>query len=137
MYKKILVGTDGSDSARRAVARAVELAERTGAELVVLHVYGHSNIGYTLATEEQPAIDKGNKVLAEAEKAYDDRVEIKKILRGGDASAVILDVAEEEAVDAIVVGNKGMAGTKRFLVGSVPDRVSHHAACDVVIVHTT
>jgi nucleotide-binding universal stress UspA family protein len=105
--------------------------------LLVLHVYGHSNIGYTLAAEEQPAIDKGKKVLAGAEKAYDDRVEIKTILREGDASAVILDVAGEEAVDAIVVGNKGMAGAQRFLVGSVPNRVSHHAACDVVIVHTT
>jgi nucleotide-binding universal stress UspA family protein len=50
---------------------------------------------------------------------------------------VLLDIAEEEGAGLIVVGNKGMAGTRRFLVGSVPNRVSHHATCDVLIVHTT
>ena len=55
----------------------------------------------------------------------------------GDAADAILDVAEEQAADLIVVGNKGMTGAKRFLLGSVPNKVSHHAPCSVLIVRTT
>jgi nucleotide-binding universal stress UspA family protein len=57
-------------------------------------------------------------------------------VRGRPADA-LLGLAEAERVDAVVVGNKGMAGAHRFLLGSVPNRVSHRANCDVVVVHTT
>jgi nucleotide-binding universal stress UspA family protein len=56
--------------------------------------------------------------------------------RQGDAADAILDVAEEQRVDLIVVGNRGMTGAKRFLLGSVPNKVSHHAPCSVLIVRT-
>ena len=55
----------------------------------------------------------------------------------GDAADAIVDVAEEQRCDLIVVGNKGMTGAKRFLLGSVPNKVSHHAPCSVLIVRTT
>jgi nucleotide-binding universal stress UspA family protein len=57
--------------------------------------------------------------------------------REGDPADAILDVAEEQKSDLIVVGNKGMSGAKRFLLGSVPNKVSHHAPCSVLIVRTT
>ena len=57
--------------------------------------------------------------------------------REGDPADAILDVAEETGADLIVVGNKGMTGAKRFLLGSVPNKVSHHASCGVYIVRTT
>ena len=57
--------------------------------------------------------------------------------REGDPADAILDVAEELGADLIVVGNKGMSGAKRFLLGSVPNKVSHHAPCSVLIVRTT
>jgi nucleotide-binding universal stress UspA family protein len=57
--------------------------------------------------------------------------------REGDPADAILDVAEETNADLIVVGNKGMTGAKRFLLGSVPNKVSHHAPCGVLIVRTT
>ena len=57
--------------------------------------------------------------------------------RQGDPADAILDVAEEQGADLIVVGNKGMTGAKRFLLGSVPNKVSHHAPCSVLIVRTT
>jgi nucleotide-binding universal stress UspA family protein len=57
--------------------------------------------------------------------------------REGDAADAILDVAEELGADLIVVGNKGMTGAKRFLLGSVPNKVSHHAPCAVMIIRTT
>jgi nucleotide-binding universal stress UspA family protein len=57
--------------------------------------------------------------------------------RQGDPADAILDVAEERQADLIVVGNKGMTGAKRFLLGSVPNKVSHHAPCSVLIIRTT
>ena len=57
--------------------------------------------------------------------------------RQGDPADAILDVAEELEADLIVVGNKGMTGAKRFLLGSVPNKVSHHAPCSVLIIRTT
>ncbi len=70
----------------------------------------------------------------EAEKAG---VEAESRPREGDPADALLDVAEEVGADLIVVGNKGMTGAKRFLLGSVPNKVSHHAPCGVYIVRTT
>ena len=73
---------------------------------------------------------------AEAARARASR-EVETFARQGDAADAILDVAEEQRSDLIVVGNKGMTGAKRFLLGSVPNKVSHHAPCSVLIVRTT
>ncbi len=54
----------------------------------------------------------------------------------GEPAAVLLDAAEDMSADVIVVGSKGMTSAKRFVLGNVPNKVSHHASCDVVIVHT-
>ena len=64
-------------------------------------------------------------------------VEVETYARQGDPADAILDVAEETDADLIVVGNKGMTGAKRFLLGSVPNKVSHHAPCSVLIIRTT
>ena len=64
-------------------------------------------------------------------------VEVDLSPRQGDPADAILDVAEERDADLIVVGNKGMTGAKRFLLGSVPNKVSHHAPCSVLIIRTT
>ena len=64
-------------------------------------------------------------------------VEVETYAREGDPADAILDVAEEQNADLIVVGNKGMTGAKRFLLGSVPNKVSHHAPCSVLIIRTT
>ena len=63
--------------------------------------------------------------------------EVETFARQGDAADAIIDVAEEQGCDLIVVGNKGMTGAKRFLLGSVPNKVSHHAPCSVLIIRTT
>ena len=64
-------------------------------------------------------------------------VNVETYARQGDPADAILDVAEEQNADLIVVGNKGMTGAKRFLLGSVPNKVSHHAPCSVLIIRTT
>ena len=62
--------------------------------------------------------------------------EVETFARQGDAADAILDVAEEQRCDLVVVGNKGLTGAKRFLLGSVPNKVSHHAPCSVLIVRS-
>ena len=77
-------------------------------------------------------------MLSEAEEAVT-KAGVKDVhthAREGDPADAILDVAEEQGSDLIVVGNKGMSGAKRFLLGSVPNKVSHHAPCSVLIVRT-
>jgi nucleotide-binding universal stress UspA family protein len=69
--------------------------------------------------------------------AREDGVEVEVFPRQGDPADAILDVAEEQQADLIIVGNKGMTGAKRFLLGSVPNKVSHHAPCSVLIIRTT
>ena len=64
-------------------------------------------------------------------------VDVNTVARQGDPADAILDTAEEQNADLIIVGNKGMTGAKRFLLGSVPNKVSHHAPCSVLIVRTT
>jgi len=64
-------------------------------------------------------------------------IAVETMAREGDPADAILDVAEEKDADLIVVGNKGMTGAKRFLLGSVPNKVSHHAPCSVMIIRTT
>ena len=81
-------------------------------------------------------------VLTQLEEAKEDAsiagvTKVETFARQGDAADAILDVAEEQRSDLIVVGNRGMTGAKRFLLGSVPNKVSHHAPCSVLIVRTT
>lgn len=125
MLNKILVGTDGSETAAYAVERAAQLAADTGAELLVFSAY---------SKDDGP--DRAE-VALEATANKQKKVKLRTLLREGDAAEAILDTAAEESVDLIVVGNKGMTGARRFLLGSVPNTVSHHAPCSVLIVRTT
>ncbi|MHB8466632.1 MAG: universal stress protein [Acidimicrobiales bacterium] len=123
LYERILVGTDGSATATRAVDRAVALAEVTGASVTVLHVGSGA---------------KGQKVIDSVTDRYAKReVAIDAQMRSGDPAAVLADAAEQEGFDLLVVGNKGMTGAARFFLGSVPNKVSHHARSSLMIVHTT
>jgi nucleotide-binding universal stress UspA family protein len=72
-----------------------------------------------------------------AEQIGEAGVQVDTYARQGDPADAILDVAEEQNADLIIVGNKGMTGAKRFLLGSVPNKVSHHAPCSVMIIRTT
>lgn len=140
MFTRILVGTDGSDTASKAVAHAADIAQATKAELIVMHAYPppRSDVGSTFGrADAYPGQEIGAAVLRDAEKHYSDKLKVRTILREGDPAEGLIDVAEEERVDLVIVGNKGMTGAKRFMLGSVPNQVSHHAPCTVLIVHTT
>jgi nucleotide-binding universal stress UspA family protein len=147
MFRSIVVGTDGSDTAAQAVRQAVDLAGAVGAKLELVSAY--SPVSQQRLSEERrqapedlqwainPREDVDATLEAAARIARDAGVEVEVYPRQGDPADAILDVAEEREADLIIVGNKGMTGAKRFLLGSVPNKVSHHAPCSVLIIRTT
>ncbi|MGH2828950.1 MAG: universal stress protein [Actinomycetota bacterium] len=141
MFGKILVGTDGSETASKAVQHAADIAAATGGELIVVSAYPSPkpDAGSTFGpAAAYPGPEIARSVLADAEKRLAGHAaKVRTAMREGDPADAICDVAEEERADLIIVGNRGMTGAKRFLLGSVPNNVSHHAPCSVLIVHTT
>ena len=124
MYERILVGTDGSKTAAKAVARAVQVAADAGAALTILTAS---------APERGTAI-----VAAEAERHAGSGVPIDTKVVDRDPVAALIDEARDGGYDLLVMGNKGMTGLSRFFhLGSVPNKVSHHLPCSLLIVKTT
>jgi ubiquinone biosynthesis protein len=131
VIERILVATDRSDTATRAVEWAAEMADRYSAELLLLQVVAPEHV-IAGASDGTPAADDlrqfaqrlaGGRARARLE--YD-----------SDPAQTIVRVADEERADVVVVGNRGMRERTEFLLGSVPNRVSHNAHCHVVIVNT-
>jgi nucleotide-binding universal stress UspA family protein len=147
MFRSIVVGTDGSDTATKAVSQAVDLARAVGAKLDLVSAYEpvpaqRLNEERRQAPEDlqwaiSPREDVDATLEAAAQVAREAGVEVAVYARQGDPADAILDVAEEREADLVIVGNKGMTGAKRFLLGSVPNKVSHHAPCSVLIIRTT
>ena len=147
MFSSIVVGTDGSETAGKAVQQATELAKQVGASVSLVSAY--EPVPNQRLREEQREVPKDLEWMVNpredveatlkdaAEEVEGAGVMVETFAREGDAADAILDVAEEQKADLIVVGNKGMTGAKRFLLGSVPNKVSHHAPCSVLIIRTT
>ncbi len=147
LFKRIVVGTDGSDSAREAVTQAAKLAEVSGASLDVVSAYEpvpkrrtdaeRSDAPADVQHEFGPREDVNFALDAATAAAKERGVEVTPHAMDGDPADAILRIADKVDADLIVVGNKGMTGARRFLLGSVPNKVSHHAPCSVIIVRTT
>jgi nucleotide-binding universal stress UspA family protein len=147
VFRSIVVGTDGSETAQTAVDAAAELAKLTGARLELVSAYEPvtsqrlrseaRQVPADLQWMVNPREDVDATLAEAAERVAEAGAEARTYAREGDPADAILDVAEELGSDLIVVGNKGMTGAKRFLLGSVPNRVSHHAPCSVLIIRTT
>jgi nucleotide-binding universal stress UspA family protein len=139
MYSKIVVGTDGSGTAATAVAHAAELAQAGGADLIVVSAYSAPREAPTtfVSPDVAPGIEVATGLLEDVAKRYGDEVSLTTLAREGHPADVIIDTAAEHEAGVIVVGNKGMSGARRFVLGSVPNTITHHAPCDVLIVHTT
>jgi nucleotide-binding universal stress UspA family protein len=147
LFERIIVGTDGSETAGEAVRQATELARATGAKLDVVSAYDRvpasrlreesGEIPGDVAYAVGPKEDVNVILEAAAGPAQQAGVEVNTHALEGDPADAILDVAEEIEANLIVVGNKGMTGARRFLLGSVPNKISHHAPCSVYIARTT
>ncbi len=114
-YRKIVAGTDLSSTARIATDRAANLARNLDAELFLVH-----------------AGDDPGEPLAEQGKEYNAEV----VVTQGSPADVLINETERLGADLLVVGSVGMRGARRFLLGSVPNKVSHHASTDLLIVKT-
>ena len=135
--KRVMVATDRSETADRAVRWAANMAERYASELLVLQVI---LVEHTPASQAgQAAATRASAAAAEltqfAQQLAGDRA-LARVIVHDDPAMAILQVAEESSVDVLVVGNAGMSGRKEFLLGNVPNRISHNARCTVIIVNT-
>ena len=142
MFSSIVVGTDGSPSAFAAVEKAAELAKLCGATLHVVTAY--RPIAELVFNPEALPVDIGSLVnpqkdateICEKAAAALEGVKSNAHACPGNAADALVEVAEREKADLIVVGNRGMKGKRRIL-GSVPNSVAHHAPCTVMIVSTS
>jgi nucleotide-binding universal stress UspA family protein len=141
----IVVGTDGSPTAERAVTKAGELAAALGATVHLVMSYSAMNtsglavaagVPVDPAEVNESARSHADTVVGRtADRLEQMGVKVSQHVFPGDASDALLAVAGDVDAQMIVVGNKGMTGARRVL-GSIPNRVSHHADCSVLIVHT-
>jgi nucleotide-binding universal stress UspA family protein len=147
MFGSIVVGTDGADPAEVAGRPATVRAQLVGDSSDLVSA-GAPGSGTRLREEQRevppdlewmvnPREDVDATLKEAAAEIEDAGVPVQTYAREGDPADAILDVAEEEKAGLIIVGNKGMTGAKRFLLGSVPNKVSHHAPCSVMIIRTT
>jgi nucleotide-binding universal stress UspA family protein len=151
MFRTVVVGTDGSDSAFAAVEAAAELVGTIG-DGTTLHIVSVVKPASTSAMaagemaasapaaadlqwQDQARADLGRQLAAIAHRVEHPGVTVETHVRTGNPAEVLCDMAAHLVADLIVVGNRGMQGGKRFL-GSVPNSVSHHAPCSVLIVDT-
>lgn len=124
MYQRILVGSDGSATAAKAVDRAVALARTTGARLTIFSAG---------RPERSRAV-----VDAEARRHASSGVDIDTGVADTDAVSGLIECARRGGYDLVVTGNRGMTGARRLLpIGSVPNKLSHHLPCSLLIVRTT
>jgi nucleotide-binding universal stress UspA family protein len=144
MVETVAVGTDGSETAAKAVAAAFELAERFGAKVVVLSAFQGSTgppaprlSGTTSEHSDwsSNAAEQVERILAVAEESAAERgLEVSSAMEEGEPGDVLVRLAERHGADVLVVGNKGM---ERRVLGSVPNTVTHKASCSVMVVKTT
>ena len=144
MVNTVAVGTDGSGTADKAVEFAIDLAARYEAKIVFISAYNPASES-RLRREANEAPDDMQWMVNPAEdvdamlRDCEERAEERGLrwaseARQGDAAKVLVDLAESNGADVLVIGNKGM---ERRVLGSVPNSVSHHAPCSVLIVKTT
>jgi nucleotide-binding universal stress UspA family protein len=143
MYRRIVVGTDGSQTAKRAVDEATQLAKAVGAELHIVSAYEPLRGARIAGAPEHGAEVRSLGADSNVQAVIDEAAAAARIhgvqVRGhaltGDPANALIEVALSEDAEVIVVGSHGMHGVKRML-GSVPNKVSHHARCTVLIVAT-
>ena len=126
MVRRVLVATDRSETAEVAVRFAAEMATRFGADLVLLQVVVPPATTSVAMTED---------LVRHARELVGDHG-YGTVVVGDDPAKAIIEAAETEDVDVVVVGNVGMSGRKEFLLGNVPNRVSHGTRRTVIIVNT-
>jgi nucleotide-binding universal stress UspA family protein len=140
-FRKILIATDGSENAEKAVSYGINIARATGAEIYALYVVSTEHagtartvMGWTEAFEEYLA-NKGGAATGYVENLGKEAgVKVEPVYLRGSPAEKILEYAEESNIDLIVMGTQGLTGIQRFLIGSVAENVLRHSKVPVMIV---
>jgi nucleotide-binding universal stress UspA family protein len=140
MFDVVLVGADDSETARRAVEAAADLAAASKGTLHIVTAYDPKSYSTSKLPSEFRDVNSESDVdaLLQTLSFIAKTRGLEPVLHGGtgDPAEVIVQRAEEVGADLVVVGNRGMKGVRRVL-GSVPNSVAHGAPCSVLIVDTT
>jgi nucleotide-binding universal stress UspA family protein len=147
VFRTIVVGSDGSETAGEAVAKAIELARVCGARLLVVSAFKPSDVALVMGSAADAALAAvptdtevrdalGRLVDEQIARCDATGVECETHVVAGSPAQVLLEIATQEHADLIVVGNRGMSGV-RHLLGSVPNTVTHHAPCSVLVIATS
>lgn len=148
MYRTILAGTDGSESSLRAVDRAAEMAHKCAGKLVLVCAYptthplsGAAAVRDELigAAAEVSGEESSKRVLAKAAERADTRgaVDLETVSIEGAPAASLLDEADRQGADLIVIGNRGLNTLTGRVLGSIPEAVFRKSRIDVLVVHST
>ena len=137
MFSKILVAIDGSTSAKRAFAQSLYLASKCDSRLETVHVvpceFGGDSVNTFELVEELKT--KGKKILEQCKKiAARNNISIKTTSELGDPAKIIIKLAKSNDFDLIIMGSRGRGALKELLLGSVTQKVAHHAKCPVMVV---
>ena len=137
LFSKILVAIDGSQSAKRAFEQSIYLASKCDSKLEVVHVvpceFGGDSVNTFELVEELK--NKGKKILEQCKKVVVKKnISIKTFSDLGDPAKIIIELAKNNDYDLIIMGSRGRSTFKELLLGSVTQKVSHHAKCPVMIV---
>jgi nucleotide-binding universal stress UspA family protein len=136
----IVIGTDGSPGAEAAIQQVLELVRGTGATVHLVCAYpGRSaleRIGMTAKSDPVDLRGVAHDVVSRDEHRFDDAgLKVEKHVREGDPAHTILDVADEQHADLIVVGAGGTPGHRRLMLGGVAGKLAHNAQTSLLIVH--
>jgi nucleotide-binding universal stress UspA family protein len=142
MYKKILVPLDGSTLAEAALPHAEAIAKSEGAEIILLRVpifpasgFFASEPSLAMKIHEQEQAEAVNYINAKMQELKKDNIKVSVVTQDGAVPDTILAVAEETHADMIAMSTNGRTGVKRWLMGSVADKVVHHAHIPVMLIH--
>ncbi|WXG39587.1 MAG: universal stress protein [Candidatus Freyarchaeum deiterrae] len=142
MYSKIMVGTDGSETAKKAVDNAIELCKSLGAELIAVSAVNMAPVsgiektdGKTYNKIRDEFEQHANEILDEVEKkAAKENLMFKRIVKLGDPADVIVEQAKREKADLIVIGTKGLMGVQRVVLGSHAEKIVRWSPIPVLVV---
>jgi nucleotide-binding universal stress UspA family protein len=142
MYKRILIATDGSDKSKLAAKEGIDLAKALGAEVLALNVVNEVVIASAVRQLGSDRKEVEDKLMAGGKKAVDDLknlggaagVKVDAIVRMGSPANMVIDVANSEGADLIVMGSHGESGASKLLIGSVVQKVLYWATIPVLVV---
>jgi nucleotide-binding universal stress UspA family protein len=138
MFENILVAVDGSKHSDAAFDVAMDIAQKYGSQLFVLHVFqGGTGSGTMVSPDfEDDMSSAGQQILNSYEaKVKEARLQnVRMLLQEGDAAQRIIETASEVKCGLIIIGSRGRGGFKELLLGSVSHKVTNHAGCPVLVV---